>query len=79
MFEFGSSELCVSGLSPPKPPCGDRTAKILRDRQDNKWRYYPTTKTIAELNNCMYYDANITSRILVNVIHTVAGHIDDPE
>jgi len=25
------------------------------------------------------YDANITFRILVKIIHTVAGHTDDPE
>jgi len=26
-----------------------------------------------------YYDANITFGTLVKIIHTVAGHIDDPE
>jgi len=27
----------------------------------------------------MYHDANITFRILVTIIHTVAGHTHDPE
>jgi len=34
------------------------------------------------LHSCtkqLHYDVNITSRILVKIIHTVAGHIDDSE
>jgi len=27
----------------------------------------------------LYYDANITFRILVKIIRTAAGHTDDPE
>jgi len=27
----------------------------------------------------LFYDANITFRILVKIIHIVAGHVDDPE
>jgi len=33
------------------------------------------------LNICtkqLYYVANITFRILVKIIHTAAGHVDDP-
>jgi len=37
------------------------------------------TKLLNNLTKQLYYDANNTLRILVEIIHTVAGHIDDPE
>ena len=40
----------------------------------NSW-----TKPLNSLIKQLYYDANITFRILVKIIHTVAGHTDDPE
>jgi len=40
----------------------------------NSW-----TKLLNGLTTQLYYDASITFRILVKIIHTVAGHTDDPE
>ena len=40
----------------------------------NSW-----TKLLNSLTKQLYYDANITVRILVKIIHTVAGHTDDSE
>jgi len=37
------------------------------------------TKLLRSLPKQLYYDANITFRIFVKTIHTVAGHTDDPE
>jgi len=37
------------------------------------------TKLLNSLTKQLYYDANITFRILVKIIHPVAGHTDDPE
>ena len=40
----------------------------------NSW-----TKLLIRLTKQVYYNANNTFRILVKIIHTVVGHIDDPE
>jgi len=40
----------------------------------NSWN-----KLLNSLTKQLYYDANITFRILVKIVHTVAGHTDDPE
>jgi len=40
----------------------------------NSW-----TKLLNSLTKQLYYDANIAFGILVKIIHTVAGHTDDPE
>jgi len=40
----------------------------------NSWK-----KLSNSLTKQLYYDANITFRILVKIIHTVAGHTDDPK
>jgi len=38
-----------------------------------------STKLLNSLTKQLYYDANIMFRILVKIIHTAAGHTDDPE
>jgi len=40
----------------------------------NSW-----TKLLNSLTKQLYYYANITFRILMEIIHIVAGHTDDPE
>jgi len=40
----------------------------------NSW-----TKLLNNSTKQLYYDANITFRILVKTIHAIAGHTDDPE
>jgi len=40
----------------------------------NSW-----AKLFNSLTKQLYYDANITFKIFVKIIHTVAGHTDDPE
>jgi len=38
-----------------------------------------STKVLNSLTKSLYYDTNITFRILVKIIHSVAEHTDDPE
>jgi len=67
----------LGGLSPQKPPVATGLPRYYKTAETT--RCYPTLKTTAELNNFVYYDAKVTFRILVNIIHTAAGHIDNPE
>jgi len=63
-----------------------RPPSLIKHTQGSKFKYFylmeilnSWTKLLNSLIKQLYCDANITFRILVKIIHTVAGHTHDPE
>jgi len=51
----------------------------MKQTQGSKFKECYLKKVLNSWTKQLQCDANITFRIIVKIIHTVAGHIDDPE
>jgi len=76
-YSIASLTLSTRSLLPPSPikhTEGGKFKKFYLMEVLNSW-----TQLLNNLTKQLYYDPNITFRILVKIIHTVAGHTEDPE
>jgi len=51
---------------------------LIKQTQGSKFTEFYLKKVSNSWTKQLLYDTDITFRILVKIIHTVAGHIDDP-
>ena len=76
-------EQCFSNFFIPSPPFHSRHVvftppSLTKKAEDSKFEEFYWKKVLNSWTKQLYYDANITFRIIVKIIYTGVGHADDP-